>query len=154
MARSSDSKKAGVGSEDTDRTGRVGHQHHIARGGYRLRHIGKALLRAERGDDLRLGIELHTEAALVIGSLRPAQPRNAARGGIAVGARLADGLLELLDHVRGRRQIGIAHAEVDDVGAGIARSRLGTIDLLEHIGRQTADAVKFFHVQGLLGAGA
>ena len=45
----------------------------------------------------------------------------------------------------GRRQVRIAHAEIDDVGAAVARSRLGAIDLLEHIGRQAADAVKFFH---------
>ena len=47
--------------------------------------------------------------------------------------------------MRRRRQVRIAHAEVDDVGAGIARRRLGAVDLLEHIGRQTANAVKFFH---------
>ena len=64
---------------------------------------------------------------------------------IAVGARLADRLLELLDDVRGRRQIGIAHAEIDDVGAAVAGRRLGAVDLLEHVRRQTADAVKFVH---------
>src|SRR5438034_4947376 len=45
---------------------RVGHEHDIARRGDRLRHIGKPLLGAERGDDLRLGIEFHAEAPLVI----------------------------------------------------------------------------------------
>ena len=74
-----------------------------------------------------------------------------ARRRIAVGARLADGLLELLDDMGGRRQVGIAHAEVDDVGAGIARRRLGAIDLLEDVGRQAPDAVKFFHRPRLLG---
>src|SRR5580698_2312017 len=44
-----------------------------------------------------------------------------------------------------RRQIRIAHAEIDDIGAGIACSRLGPVDLLEHIRRQTADAVEIFH---------
>ena len=44
-----------------------------------------------------------------------------------------------------RGQIRIAHAEVDDVGAGVAGGRLGAVHLLEHIRRQTADAVKFFH---------
>src|SRR5438270_8934664 len=44
-----------------------------------------------------------------------------------------------------RRQVRIAHAHVDDVGPGIARSRLGLVDLLEHVRRQTADAVKIFH---------
>ena len=50
-----------------------------------------------------------------------------------------------------RRQVRIAHAEVDDVGAGIPRGRLGPVDLFEHVRRQTADAVKLFH--GNLGSG-
>ena len=54
----------------------------------------------------------------------------------------------------GGRQVRIAHAEIDDVGAGIARRRLGAVHLLEHIRRQAADAVKFFHLPSLLrGAG-
>src|SRR5215510_7622579 len=52
--------------------------------------------------------------------------------------------------MRRRREVWISHAEVDDVGAGIARRRLGTIDLLEKIGRQTPNAVKFFHGPGSL----
>ena len=47
--------------------------------------------------------------------------------------------------MRRRRQVRIAHAEIDDVGAGVAGRRLGAVDLLEHVGRQAADAVKFFH---------
>src|SRR6476661_6203041 len=43
------------------------------------------------------------------------------------------------------RQVRIAHAHVDDVGPGIARSRLGLVDILEHVRRETADAVKIFH---------
>src|SRR5262249_38973532 len=88
---------------------------------------------------------LHAEAAPVIGGLRPAQAGNALGGGIAIGSRLAERILELLDHMSWRRQIRIAHAEIDDIGARIARDRLGAVDLLEHIGRQTADAMKFFH---------
>ena len=135
-------------AEGVDRIARVGHQHHVAGRGDRLGHVGEAFLGAERGDDLGLGIELHPEAALVIGGLRAPQARNAARRGIAVGAGLADRFLELLDHMRGRRQVRIAHAEIDDVGARVARRRLGAIDLLEDVGRQAADAVKFFHRRG------
>ena len=53
-----------------------------------------------------------------------------------------------------RGQIGIAHAEIDDIGACIACRGLGAVDLLEHIGRQTSDAVKFFHGNQSLGAKA
>ena len=102
-ARSSAGKKSGVGSdrhradhaarhqeaEGMDRIGRVRAQHHVARRGDRLRHVGEAFLGAERRDDLRVGIELHAEAAGVIGGLGAAQAGNAARGRIAVGARLA-----------------------------------------------------------------
>src|SRR5581483_8085269 len=101
---------------------------------------------AERGDDLGLGIELHAEAAPVIGRLGAAQAGNALRLRIAVGARLADGVLELLNDMRRCRQVGIAHAEVDDIGAVIARRGLGAIDHLEDVGRQAADAMKLFHV--------
>jgi hypothetical protein len=44
-----------------------------------------------------------------------------------------------------RRQIRVAHAEIDDIGPSIPCGRLGAIDLLEYVRRQTADAVKFFH---------
>ena len=128
-----------------DRIARVGHQHDVARRGDRLRDVGEAFLGAERGDDLGFGIELHAEAAAVVGGLRPAQARNALGRRVAVGARLAERLLHLLDDMRGRRQIRIAHAEVDDVGAGVARDRLGAVDLLEHVRRQPLDAMKFFH---------
>ena len=132
-------------AEGVDRIARIGAQHDVAGRGDRLRHVGKAFLRAERRHDLGVRIELHAEAARVIGRLRLAQAGDAARGRIAVGPRLAQRFLELFDHMGRRRQIRIAHAEVDDVGAGIPRGRLGPVDLLEHVRRQTADAVKIFH---------
>ena len=135
-------------AEGVDRVARVRHQHDVARRGDRLRHVGEALLGAERGDDLGLRVELHAEAALVIGGLRPAQARNAARGRIAVGARLAQRLLQLVDDMGGRRQVRIAHAEIDDVRPGVAGVRLGPVHLFEHVGRQAADAVEFFHCLG------
>jgi hypothetical protein len=45
----------------------------------------------------------------------------------------------------GRREVGIAHAEIDDVGPGVAGGGLGAIDLLEDVGRQAPYAVEFFH---------
>ena len=141
-------------AEGVDRVARIGHQHDVARRGDRLRHIGKAFLGAQRGDDLGFGIELHAEAALVIFRLRQPQLGNAARGRIAVGARLAQRLLELLDDMGGRRQIGIAHAEIDDVGPRIAGARLGPVHLFEHVRRQAADAVEIFHRLKPLGSAA
>ena len=75
--------------------------------------------------------------------MRAAQARNAARRRIAVGARHRDRLDQLLDDMRRRRHVRIAHAEIDDVGAARARLRLQPVDLLENVGRQAPDAVKF-----------
>ena len=132
-------------AERVNRIGRVWNDNDVARRRDRLRHVGEAFLGAERGDDLRFRIELYAETPRVIGGLGAAQTGNPFGRRIAVGARLADGLFELLDDVRRRRQIGIAHAEIDDVGAAIARRRLGAIDHLEHVRRQAADAIKLFH---------
>jgi hypothetical protein len=154
MARSTVSKNCGVGSDGTERItppairnpkAWVWAQHHVAGRRDRLGDIGKSFLRAERGDDLGVRIELDAKTPPVIGGLRLAQASNAARGGIAVGARLAEGVLQLLDHVGRRRKVRIAHAEIDDIGARVPRGRLGLIDLFEHVRRQTADAVKIFH---------
>ena len=136
-------------SEGMNRIARIGTQHDVAGRGDRLRHVGKAFLRAQRRNDLGFRIELHAEAPGVIGGLRLAQAGNAARGGVAVGPRLAQRFLQFFDDMGRRRQIRIAHAEIDDVGAGIPRGRLGPVDLLEHVRRQTADAVKIFHGSSL-----
>src|SRR5205823_4158534 len=80
-----------------------------------------------------------------------AQPGDALRCRVAVGPRLADGLLEFFDHMRGGRQVGISHAEIDDIGARIACRGLRAIDLLEDVRRQTPNAVKLFHDPGSLG---
>ena len=133
-------------AEGVDRIGRVRAQDHVARRGDRLRHVGEAFLGAERRDDLRFGIELHAEAAGVVAGLGAAQAGNAARGRIAMRARVAHHFAQLVDDRLGRRQVGIAHAEIDDVGAARAGAGLQPVDLLEDVGRKPADLVKFFHV--------
>src|SRR5213078_4901593 len=95
--------------------------------------------------------QLYAEAALVIAGLGPAQPADSLGGGVAVGARLAGGLDQLLDDVARGRQVGIAHAEVDDVGAGIAGGGLDAVDLLEHVGRQALDTVEVGRHRSILG---
>ncbi len=132
-------------AEGVDRIGRVRAQDHVAGRGDRLRHIGEALLGAERGDDLRVGIELHAEAAGIVIRLRAAQARNAARGRIAVRAWIADHIDQLVDDRLRRRQVGISHTQIDDVGASGAGGSLQAVHLLENVGRKTADLVKLFH---------
>jgi hypothetical protein len=54
-------------------------------------------------------------------------------------------ILELFDDVCGRWQIGITHAEVDDIGAVVTSRGFGAIDGLEYVRRQPANAIEFFH---------
>ena len=56
--------------------------------------------------------------------------------------RVLHRLDQLVDDVLGRRHVGVAHAEVDDVCACGARPRLDAVHLLEDIGRQASDAVE------------
>ena len=83
-----------------DRIAGVGHQHDVTGRGDRLGEVGQALLRAQSHDDLALGIELDVEATRIVGGLPLAQAGNAARGGVAVGARVGRRLGELGDDVR------------------------------------------------------
>src|SRR5450631_4124325 len=56
--------------------------------------------------------------------------------------RLADRLDQLVDDVLRRRQVRIAHAEVDDVGAARTRRSLQPVHLGEDVGRQTLYTVE------------
>src|SRR5690606_12667334 len=51
-----------------------------------------------------------------------------------------------------RRQVGIAHTEIDHVDTTGAGARLYRVDVLEHVGREAADAVKIFAHGILVGA--
>ena len=134
-------------AEGVNRIGRVGAQDHVARRGDRLRHVGKTLLGAQRRHDLGVRIEFHAEAARVVIGLGAAQARNASRGRIAMRARIAHHFAKLVHDRLRRRQVGVAHAEVDDVGAARAGAGLQPVDLLEHVGRKPTDLVKFFHIK-------
>ena len=127
-----------------DRVARVRHQHDVAGRGDRHREVGEPLLGAEGGDHLGLGVELHPEAAGVVAGLGAAQAGDALGRRIAVGARAAHGLDELLDDMRGRVHVGVAHAEVDDVHALGAVAGLQPVDLGEDVRGQALDAVELF----------
>jgi hypothetical protein len=77
--------------------------------------------------------------------LRPAKPGDAFGGRVPIDTRLGRGFDELVDHVFGGRQIRIAHAEVDDVGTGVAGGGLEAVDLFENVRRQPLDTVEFEH---------
>ena len=104
--------------------------------------LAKPSLEPSVDHHLGVGIELHAEAAPVIGGLRLAQALDALGGGIAVGARIAHRLDQLVDDMLGRRHVRIAHAEIDDVLAARARLGLELVDLLEDVRRQPLDSVE------------
>ena len=131
-----------------DRIGRVRADDHVAGRGQGLGEVGEALLGAQGGDHLGVGVQLHAEAAVVVAGHGAAQADDALGGRIAAGLGVAGGLDQLVDDVLGRRHVGIAHAEVDDVDALGAQARLEAVDLLEDVGRQASDAVEIGgHVQ-------
>ena len=121
----------------------VGDEHDVAGGGDRHGEVGQALLGAEGGDDLGLGVERHPEAAGVVAGLGAAQAGDALGGGVAVGAGASDGFYKLFNDVGRRRHVRVAHAEVDDVHALGPVFRLQPVDLGEDVGRQPLDAVEF-----------
>jgi hypothetical protein len=133
-------------AESMDRIGRVRAQDHVAGRGDRLRHIGKALLGAERRNNLGIRVQLDAETAGIIGGLRAAKARNALGGRIAVGARVLHDLAQFIDHRLRRRKIRIAHAEIDDISSTRSRAGFQTVDLFENVRRQTPDFVKLFHL--------
>ena len=71
-----------------------------------------------------------------------AQAGNALRLRIAVRVGLAGHFAQLVDHVLRRRQVGVAHAEVDDVTARLACRVAHRVDFGDHVGRQALDAVE------------
>ena len=88
------------GREEVDRIRRRGHDRRVA-GLYEHPHqMGEPLLGADRGDSLRLGIELDAEAIPVQVADRAAQLRDAATRRVTVVVRLRGRLDQLLDHRR------------------------------------------------------
>ncbi len=97
--------------------------------------LAKPSLEPSVDHHLGVGTELHAEAPRVIGGLRLAQTVDALGGRVAVGARIAHRFDQLGDDMLGRRHVGIAHAEIDDVIAARARLGLELVHLLEDVRR-------------------
>ena len=60
-------------------------------------------------------------------------------------ARVAHHFAQFVDDGLWGRQIGIAHAEIDDVGAARAGAGLQPVHLLEDVRGKPANLVKLFH---------
>jgi hypothetical protein len=129
-------------AEGVDRIGRVRTDDHVAGGGQGLGQVGEAFLGAQGGDHLGVGVQLHAEPAAVIAGHGLAQAGDALGRRIAAGLGVARGFDQLVDDVLGRGHVGIAHPEVDDVGALGAQARLDLVHLFEDVGREATDTVE------------
>jgi hypothetical protein len=104
--------------------------------------VREALFRTDRRAHLGLEVERHAELALVeIGDREP-QLRQSLRHRVAVVARIAHRLRQLLDRDRGGRQVGIAEPEVDDVLTCSPQLHLQRVDLCERVRRQRVDTAE------------
>jgi hypothetical protein len=106
-----------------DRIGRVRREHDVAGRGDRGGQTRKPLLRSHRHDHFGFGIDVDPKPATIVIRLGLAQTGDTLRLRIAVRAGFPRDFDELLDDVLGRRQVGIAHAEIDDVLPARARRR-------------------------------
>ncbi len=88
------------GREEVDRVRRRGHDRRVARLNEHPHQMREPFLGADRGDRLRLGIELDAEPVPVEVADRLAQLRDAAAGGVPVVVGLRGCLGQLLDHRR------------------------------------------------------
>ncbi len=112
--------------------------------------VRQTFLGSDRGDGFGLRVQLDAPGPLVVITDGGAQLGDPLRSGVAMVARVVRCLLELVDdRVRGR-DIGIAHAEVDDVFALAPRAHLQVVDDREDVRRETVDAPEV-HPQKLQG---
>ena len=109
---------------DVDRVRRARHQRGVARAEQHPHQVREALLGADGVAHLRVGVEVDAELALVeVGDGHP-QLRDAPAGRVAVVARVAHRFDQLVDRDVGRRHVGIAEAEVDDVDSPARRASI------------------------------
>ena len=119
---------------DVDRVRRARHQRGVAGAEQHPHQVREALLGADRRAGLRLGVELDAEPAPVEVGDREPQLRDAPARRVAVVARVARRLAQLVDRDRRRRHVGVAEPEVDHVLAGSPGVHLQRVDLAKTYG--------------------
>ena len=102
--------------------------------------VGEALLGSDGVGDLELGVELDPPVRRVVLRDLLAEARQASAQRVAVVARIARGLGELLDRDGWRGDVGVAEAEVDHVGTGLTRLELQPVDDREDVRGKVRDA--------------
>ena len=117
----------------------LGTERGVARAEQHPHQVREALLGADGAAHLGVGVELDAELALVeVGDGQP-QLRDAPARRVAVVARVAHRLDQLVDGDVGRRDVGVAEAEVDDVVPGAPGLDLQGVDDPEDVRRQRVD---------------
>ena len=133
------------GGVHVDGIGGVGREHDVAGIQHGEAQMGEPLLGTDGGNGLRFGIEMHVVAAGVEIADGLAQIRNAAGNGIAVIHGLAGRFAQFVHDEFGRRQIGIAHGQVNNVDVLLAELLLDVSHNGEGVGRETVYPRKFGH---------
>ena len=122
---------------------RAGTDDHVADTEQGQRHVRQPLLRADRGHDLGVGVDLHAEPAPVPTRHRQAELGQTLGERVAVIRPFARRLDQLLDDVRRRGPVGVSHAEIDDVLPRDAGPVLEVHDFGKNIRGKALDPRKF-----------
>jgi hypothetical protein len=91
-----------------------------------------------------LGFEVERDAELALVQIGDGQPQlgNALARRVPMVTRIAHGLDQLVDGNLGRRDVGVAERQVDDVLAGPPELHFQCVDLCECIRRECVDPAK------------
>ncbi len=127
---------------EMDWIGGVGHQRDVVVIQEGEREMRDAFLGADERQDLAARVERHAKLPEVpLGDRLPELALDVAvRPGIAVVGRILDLPAQVLHHMLGRRQVRVAHSQVDDVDAALAGLSLEIIEDREQIQRQPLEA--------------
>ncbi len=123
-----------------DGVGGVSDDDGIAGGEEGEHEVGEAFLGADGGDDFAVGIELDAVAAFVFEGDFAAEVVEAHGDGVAVIAGVFGGFGEFVDDEVGGGVDGVAHAQVDDIGAGAAFFRLEGVEACKKIRGKTPES--------------
>ena len=145
-----DGHAAHVGTGDdgrilVDGIGGVGSQHYVAGREHGQRKMGETFLGAHGHDGFGVGIEVHIIEALVAFAHGVAQMGDAAGERIAMIHRLLCGFHQLVHDVRRGGNVGISHAEVNDIDILATQLHFKVAYHRENVGGQALDARELFH---------
>ena len=127
--------------------------HRVARRGHQVDvlgiddpqgQVGNALLGADEGEDLAGRVQLHPEALGVPAGHRLPEEVQAGVGRIAVGAGVLHRGHHLLHDEPRRGQVGVTHAQVDDIHSPGLDFGLLLVNRLKEIGRDQAQSRRGF----------